>query len=620
MASDTAAATQAPSRETRSKVVIRLAGDSGDGMQLTGSEFTRSSALAGNDIATFPDFPAEIRAPAGTLAGVSGFQLHFSSEAIFTPGDAPDVLVAMNPAAFKKNIGDLKPGGLCIANTDQFTKKNLEKVDYAETPLDDETLNERYRVVQVDMEKQVERALDGLGLSTKEIARTKNFWALGLLYWLYNRGTDKQVEWIEQKFKKKNPVYAEANVKAFKAGYHYGDIAEIFGETYQVDKAEMAPGTYRNIMGNVALTTGLVAAGHKAGRRLVLGTYPITPASDILHNMVRYRHFDVTTFQAEDEIAAMGGAIGASYGGAIGITSTSGPGLALKGEALGLAHILELPVIVVNVQRGGPSTGLPTKTEQSDLLQVMYGRNGEAPIPVIAPRSPADCFQAAYEAVRIAIKYMTPVVLMSDGYIANGAEPWRIPDPETLPDIPVSFRTEKEGYQVYGRDEATLARDWVLPGTEGLEHRVGGLEKDFLSGEVSYDPVNHEKMCQVRADKVQKIQQDIPPLEVEGPDDADLLVIGWGGTYGSLHVGAQKARAAGKSVAHLHLRWLNPFPADLAERLKKHKKFLVCELNFGQLHKLLRAEFLVDAQKYTKLQGQPFTVAEIQEAIERALG
>lgn len=600
--------------QIREKVVIRLAGDSGDGMQLTGTEFTRAAALAGNDIATFPDFPAEIRAPAGTLAGVSGFQLHFASEAIYTPGDAPDVLVAMNPAALKKNIGDLKAGGILLANEDGFTKANLKKVGYEVSPLDDEVLSERHRIFPVAMEKQVALALDGLGLSKKEIGRSKNFWALGVLYWLYNRDTEQQVNWIQTKFAKK-PKFAEANVRAFKAGYHYGDTTEMFGETYQVEKAVVPPGRYRNITGNVALTLGLVTAGRKADLPLVLGSYPITPASDILHNLAKYRNYGVVTFQAEDEIAAIGAAIGASYGGAIGLCSTSGPGLALKGEALGLAHILELPLVLVNVQRGGPSTGLPTKTEQSDLMQCIYGRNGEAPIPVIAACSPADCFDAAVEAVRVAVKYMTPVVLVSDGYIANGAEPWKIPDPAKIPDIPVSFRTNPEGYKVYGRDKATLARAWVKPGTKGMEHRVGGLEKDFESGEVSYDPINHQKMCDVRQDKVQKVQQDIAPIEVTGDEDADILVVGWGGTYGSIKVGVDKARAEGKKVAQIHIRWVNPFPKDLGPILKKYKKVLVCELNQGQLWRLLRAEFLVDAKKYTKMQGQPFMVHEIKDAI-----
>ena len=606
-------------RESVKKVVIRLAGDSGDGMQLTGSEFTKTAALAGNDVATFPDFPAEIRAPAGTLAGVSGFQLQFSSEEIFTPGDQPDILVAMNPAAFRKNIGDVKRGGMVIANVSAFTKANLKKVGYESSPLEDEVLTDRYRIIEVDMGGAVTRALEGMELSTKEIARTKNFWALGLLYWMYNKDLEKQVTWIEQKFAKK-PLYSEANVKALKAGYAFGDTTELIGESYKVEKAHMEPGTYRNITGNVALVQGLVAAGLKAEIPLVLGSYPITPASDILHNLSKYRHMGVTTFQAEDEIAAIGVAIGASYAGALGICSTSGPGLALKGEALGFAHILELPLLLINVQRGGPSTGLPTKTEQSDLLQCLYGRNGEAPVPVLAASSPADCFDTAIEAARTAIKYMTPVIIVSDGYIANGAEPWRIPDPESIPAIPVTYRTDAEGYQVYKRDEKTGARAWVKPGTPGLEHRVGGLEKDFLTGEVSYDPENHERMIHARAEKIMNIQTDIAPVEVCGEDSGDVLVVGWGGTYGALRQAVLSEQAEGTSVSHLHIRWVHPFPSNLEEVLNKFKKIVVCELNSGQLCGLLRKEFLVDAQSHTKVQGQPFQVDDIRAVIKEQAG
>jgi 2-oxoglutarate/2-oxoacid ferredoxin oxidoreductase subunit alpha len=605
-------------RATIPKVVIRLAGDSGDGMQLTGSEFTKTAALGGNDIATFPDFPAEIRAPAGTLAGVSGFQLQFSSEEIFTPGDQPDVLVAMNPAAFRKNIGDVKRGGMVIANVSAFTKANLKKVGYEEDPLDDEVLADRYRIIKVDMGGAVSRALEGMDLSTKEIARTKNFWALGILYWLYNKDLSKQVGWIERKFAKK-PIYAEANVKALKAGYAFGDTTELIGECYQVEKAAMEPGVYRNITGNVALVQGLVTAGRKANIPLVFGSYPITPASDILHNLTRYRHMGVTTFQAEDEIAAIGVAIGASYGGAFGICSTSGPGLALKGEALGFAHILELPLLVINVQRGGPSTGLPTKTEQSDLLQCLYGRNGEAPVPVIAASSPVDCFDVAIEAVRTAIKYMTPVLLMSDGYIANGAEPWKIPEPEDIPPIDVAYRTDPDGYQVYMRDPETGARPWVKPGTPGLEHRVGGLEKDFLSGEVSYEPENHERMIEARADKINKIQQDIPPCTVEGDDEGDVLLVGWGGTFGALRQAVVKERAQGTRVSHLHLRWIHPFAANIKDIFGGFKKIIVCELNKGQLAGVLRKEFLVETESYTKVQGQPFQVQEIRDVIQNKI-
>jgi 2-oxoglutarate ferredoxin oxidoreductase subunit alpha len=617
----TTASTNHPSskpREKKSHVVIRLAGDSGDGMQLTGTEFSRAAAIHGNDLATFPDFPAEIRAPAGTLAGVSGFQLHFSSENIYTPGDRPDVLVAMNPAAYKKNVNDLRPGGVLVVNTDSFNDQNFKKVGYEKSPLDDDALRERFRVVEIDMGTQVMRALEGMDLSIKEVGRTKNFWALGLLYWLYNRDTEKQLEWIKDKFKK-SQLFLDANIKAFQAGYAFGETTELFGETYQVERATMEPGTYRNIMGNVALVTGLITAAQKAGLPIMLGSYPITPASDILHTLAKYRNYDVTTFQAEDEIAAIGAAIGAAYGGAIGVCSTSGPGLALKGEALGLAHILEIPLIVVNVQRGGPSTGLPTKTEQADLLQCMYGRNGEAPVPIIAAQSPADCFDAAIEAVRVAIKYMTPVILLSDGYIANGAEPWKIPDVESIPKIDVAFRTDPNDYKVYRRNADTLARDWVIPGTPKLEYRIGGLEKDFLTGDVSYDGLNHQKMVDVRRDKVMRIQQDIAPLEVDGPEKGELLVVGWGGTYGALRVGAKKAREAGRKVAHLHIRWMHPFPRDLEAILRRYDKVLVCELNKGQLWRLLRAEFLIPALSYTKVQGMPFQVHELEEAIANAL-
>jgi 2-oxoglutarate ferredoxin oxidoreductase subunit alpha len=618
--SETVSTTTKSTRSTakRDKVVIRLAGDSGDGVQLTGTEFTRSSAIHGHDIATFPDFPAEIRAPAGTLAGVSGFQLHFSSEAIFTPGDAPDVLVAMNPAAFKKNINDLKAGGLCIVNTDTFNEQNLKKIGYEGSPLDDARLNERYRVVKIEMGAQVVRALEGMDLSIKEIGRTKNFWALGLLYWLYNRDTSKQLDWLKEKFGK-NKLYLDANVKAFQAGYAFGETTELFGETYQVDAAKMEPGVYRNVMGNVALVTGLVVAARKAGRPLFLGSYPITPASDILHTLAKYRHHDVPTFQAEDEIAAVGAAIGASYGGAIGVCSTSGPGMALKAEAMGLAHILEIPLVIIDVQRGGPSTGLPTKTEQADLMQAMYGRNGEAPIPIIAAQSPADCFNAAIEAVHVAIRYMTPVILLSDGYIANGSEPWKLPKASDIPAIDVRFRTDPNGYQVYARAPSTLARDWVVPGTPKLEHRIGGLEKDFLTGDVSYDPINHQKMIDVRREKVMRVQDVVAPTSVHGDASGDLLVLGWGGTFGALRVGVDKARAKGLKVSHAHLRWLFPFPKDLPDVLARFKRVLVCELNKGQLWRLLRAEYLTPARSYTKVQGQPFQVAEIEDAIVNAM-
>ncbi|HEY4222394.1 MAG TPA: 2-oxoacid:acceptor oxidoreductase subunit alpha [Myxococcota bacterium] len=605
-------------KENKKSVVIRFAGDSGDGMQLTGTEFTRAAAVAGNDIATFPDFPAEIRAPAGTLAGVSGYQLHFSSESIYTPGDAPDVLVAMNPAALKRNIADLKKGGMLIVNTGGFTEQNLEKVGYKQSPIDDGSL-EGWRVVPIDMGTHVANALEGMpGIGFKELSRSKNFWALGLMYWLYNRPIEKQLVWLEEKFKK-SPDVLEANIKVFKAGWAFGETTELFGETYEVGQAPMEAGTYRNIMGNQALAIGLATAAVKSGLPLLYGAYPITPASDVLHTIAKYRNYGVTTFQAEDEIAAMGAAIGAAYGGSIGIAVTSGPGFALKMEALGLAVMMELPVVVIDVQRGGPSTGLPTKTEQSDLLQAMYGRNGESPVAIIAAKSPVDCFDTALEAVRFAIKYMTPVVLLSDGYIANGAEPWKLPDPEQIPKIEVSFRKNPEGYQVYARDPKTLAREWVRPGTPKLEHRVGGLEKDFLTGAVSYDNMNHQRMTDVRADKILQMRQDIPPALVEGAQDGDVLVVGWGGTYGALKQSVLKANDKGQKVGLLHLRWLNPFPADLEKVFARYKRVLVCELNKGQLWRLLRAEYLIPALTFTKVQGTPFSTVELAQAIDDAV-
>jgi 2-oxoglutarate/2-oxoacid ferredoxin oxidoreductase subunit alpha len=605
-------------KEAKKGVVIRFAGDSGDGMQLTGTEFTRAAAVAGNDIATFPDFPAEIRAPAGTLAGVSGYQLHFSSESIYTPGDAPDVLVAMNPAALKRNLADLKKGGMLIVNSGAFSEQNLEKVGYKTNPIDDGSL-EGWRVFAIDMGTHVANALEGVpGIGFKELAQSKNFWALGLMYWLYNRPIEKQIQWIEEKFKK-NPDVAEANIKVFKAGYAFGETTELFGETYEVGSAPMEAGTYRNIMGNQALAIGLATAAVKSGLPLLYGAYPITPASDVLHSIAKYRNYGVTTFQAEDEIAAMGAAIGAAYGGSIGIAVTSGPGFALKMEALGLAVMMELPVVVIDIQRGGPSTGLPTKTEQSDLLQAIYGRNGESPVAVLAAKSPVDCFDAALEAVRFAIKYMTPVVLLSDGYIANGAEPWKLPDVDAIPKIPVSFKTNPEGYEVYARDPKTLARAWVKPGTPKMEHRVGGLEKDFLTGAVSYDNMNHQRMTDVRADKVMKMRQDIAAPVIEGAPEGDVLVVGWGGTYGALKQSVLKANEQGKKVGLLHLRWLNPFPADLEKIFARYKKVLVCELNKGQLWRLLRAEYLIPAHTFTKVQGTPFSTTELAQAIDNVL-
>jgi 2-oxoglutarate ferredoxin oxidoreductase subunit alpha len=610
--------------EKKTSVVIRFAGDSGDGMQLTGTEFTRAAAVAGNDIATFPDFPAEIRAPAGTLAGVSGYQLHFSSENIYTPGDSPDVLVAMNPAALLRNIAELKRGGMLIVNKGAFTEQNLDKVGYQANPLEDGSLDDRFRVVPIDMQTHVQNALEGMpGVGAKEIGRSKNFWALGLMYWLYNRPIDKQVQWLQDKFKK-SPAILEANIKVFKAGWAFGETTELFGETYAVGQAPMEMGTYRNIMGNQALALGLAVSAARAGVPLLYGAYPITPASDILHSIAKYRNFGVTTFQAEDEIAAMGAAIGAAYGGSIGVAVTSGPGFALKAEALALAVMMELPVVVIDVQRGGPSTGLPTKTEQSDLLAAMYGRNGECPVAVMAAKSPVDCFDTAIEAVRFAIKYMTPVVLLSDGYIANGAEPWKVPDPATIAPIPVSFRTDPEGYRVYARDPKTLARAWVRPGTPKLEHRVGGLEKDFTTGAVSYDNDNHQRMCDVRAEKILRMRQDIASPDIEGASEGDLLVVGWGGTYGSLKQAVLNANADGKKVGLMHLRWINPFPDGLEKIFARFKNTLVCELNGthrgnGQLWKLLRSEYLLPCTSFTKIQGTPFSSAELAQAIDTAL-
>jgi 2-oxoglutarate ferredoxin oxidoreductase subunit alpha len=598
-------------------VVIRFCGDSGDGMQLTGTEFTNAAALAGNDIATFPDFPAEIRAPAGTLAGVSGFQLHFSSHDISTPGDAPDVLVAMNPAALKTNLGDLAVGGTLLVNSGAFSKGNLSKAGYEKNPLEDGSLD-KYRVFAADFTKLTTDALAETTLSTKAKLRCKNYFALGLMYWAYSRDPELQLTAIKAKFAK-TPELVDANSAAFKAGYHYGETTEIFQAPYQVKAAELQPGMYRNITGNEATSLGLITAARLAGKQLFLGAYPITPASDILHHMARFKHYGVNTFQAEDEIAGIGAAIGAAFGGAIAVTTSSGPGIALKGEALGLAAMIELPIVIVNIQRGGPSTGLPTKTEQADLLQAMYGRNGECPIPVLAGKTPADNFDVAIEAVRIAVKYMTPVILLSDGYLANGSEPWRLPKLETLPKIAIAHRTDPEGYQVYARDENTLAREWPLPGTPGLEHRVGGLEKDFVTGNVSYDPNNHERMVHVRQEKVDRLVQEMGPLDLSGPDEGDVLLVGWGGTYGALFQAGRRLREEGRKVSHVHLRYLNPLHPQLGALLLRFKKVIVCELNMGQLRMVLRARFLVDAQGYNKIQGKPFTVSEICHCVRSAL-
>ncbi|WP_373049522.1 2-oxoacid:acceptor oxidoreductase subunit alpha [Vulgatibacter sp.] len=601
-------------RQELDRVTIRFAGDSGDGMQLTGTEFTRATAVAGNDLRTFPDFPAEIRAPAGTLPGVSGFQLQFANASVYTPGDVPDVLVAMNPAALKANLKDLKVGGLLIVNLGAFTTQNLTKAGFQSSPLEDGSLD-RFQVVQVDITKLTETALHGSGLSTREIGRSKNMFALGLMLWLYQRPTEPALRNIRTKFANK-PDVAQANEKVLLAGHAYGETAELFANTYVVRKAEIAKGTYRNVSGNQALAMGLLTATRLSGLKGFLGSYPITPASDILHELSRHKHFGFTTFQAEDEIAAVCAAIGAAFGGTLAVTTSSGPGIALKQEAIGLAIMTELPLVVINVQRGGPSTGLPTKTEQADLFQAIYGRNGEAPVPVIAAATPSDCFHAAIEAVQIALRYMTPVMLLTDGYIANGQEPWRIPEVASLPKIDVHFRTDPEGYQVYARDEKTLARAWVKPGTPGLEHRIGGLEKDFLTGGVSYDPANHERMVHIRAEKVARIAQDYAPLQVNGERSGDVLVVGWGSTHGSITGAVEQLRAKGRKVSHLHLRNLNPLPNDLGDLLRAFTHVVVPELNLGQLVQILRSKYLVDAKGINKVQGKPFTVSELVARIE----
>ena len=598
--------------EELDSVVIRFVGDSGDGMQLTGTGFSRAIAKAGHDFATHPDYPSEIRAPTGTLFGVSGYQIQFASRQVFTSGDAPDVLVAMNPAALKTNLSDVKPGGIIIANSGAFTDNNLAKAGYAISPLADGSLG-AYRVYQIDISGLTAQALKDSGLSKKDIGRCKNFYALGLMLSLYSRPLEKEEEDIRQKFARK-PEVAEANVLALRAGYAYADATEMFITSYRVRAAEIQKGTYRSLTGNHATALGFVAASELSGVPLFLGSYPITPATDILHELSALKHFNVTTFQAEDEIAGICSAIGAAYGGVLGMTTTSGPGMALKTEALGLAVMLELPLVIVNVQRGGPSTGLPTKIEQSDLLQAVYGRNGECPIPVIAAHSPADCFDCAIEAFRIAVKYMTPVILLSDGGIGNAAEPWRIPDPASLPKLEVKFRTDPDGFQAYARD-ASLARPWVRPGTPGLEHRVGGLEKDFLTGNISHDPVNHQRMVEVRAAKVDGIAADMPPLQVEGPPEGDLLIVGWGSTYGSIVQAREQAVAEGCSVSHVHLRHLNPFPSDLGGILKRYRKVLVPEMNLGQLSRLLRERYLIDVAQLNKVQGRPFKVSEIHDRI-----
>ncbi|MPR00149.1 2-oxoacid:acceptor oxidoreductase subunit alpha [Modestobacter sp. I12A-02628] len=606
------------------RVVIRLAGDSGDGMQLTGNRFTSETASFGNDLSTLPNFPAEIRAPTGTLPGVSSFQLHFADHDIMTPGDAPDVLVVMNPAALKANLVDLPGGGLLIADSDEFTPRNLAKVGYATNPLEDGSL-EGWQLVAVPLTSMTTDALSGSGLGKKEAERSKNMFTLGLLSWMYHRPTEGTVRFLERQFRKK-PEIAAANIAAFRAGFNYGETTEAFAVSYEIKPAPMAPGRYRNISGNQALSYGLVAAGQRSGLPVFLGAYPITPASDILHELSKHKSFGVRTFQAEDEIAGIGAALGASFGGALGITTTSGPGVALKAETIGLAVMTELPLVIVDVQRGGPSTGLPTKTEQSDLLQAMFGRNGEAPVPVVAPRSPGDCFDAAIEAARIALTYRTPVILLSDGYLANGAEPWAIPDVDSLPDLRVEFTTEPNGsaedgtegqFLPYLRDPETLARPWAVPGTAGLQHRIGGLEKADKTGNISYDAANHDFMVRTRQAKIDGIAASLPATEVDDPNgDARVAVIGWGSTYGPIGAACRRIRRSGRSIAQVHLRHLNPLPADLGEILARYDRVVCPEMNLGQMAMLLRAKYLIDVESHTQVRGLPFRAAELAAVLQ----
>ncbi len=613
------ATAEAPTRkrEIIEQAVIRFCGDSGDGMQITGSQFTNTVALYGNDIATFPDFPAEIRAPAGTLPGVSGFQLHFASGDIYTPGDAVDALIAMNPAALKTNVADLKTNGILIVNTDSFKEVDLKKAQLTVNPLEDGSL-QGYRLFPVALNKLTRAALKDLGLDARSMDRCKNFFALGMCYWLYNRAMDATDRWLDDKFKNK-PALVQANKLAMKAGYSFCEATEAFQTSYEIPPAKLAPGTYRNISGNSALALGFVAASQRSGLPLFQGSYPITPASDILHELAMFKNFGVVTFQAEDEIAAMTSAIGAAYGGSLSITTTSGPGMALKMEAIGLAIAVELPVVICNIQRGGPSTGLPTKTEQADLLQALYGRNSEAPVPVLAPQTPGDCFWVALEASRIALKYMVPVIILSDGYLANGAEPWKIPSLDELPKFPVKFRTDPEGFMPYLRNPETLARPWAVPGTPGLEHRVGGLEKQDVTGNVNYEPLNHERMVQLRAAKVAAVVEEVPDVVPMGDPDGDLLLVGWGSTYGAITVALRAQRAKGRRIGHVHLRHLNPLPKNLGEVLKRYKKIVVPEMNMGQLVWVLRAKYLVDAEAFGKIQGKPFKQSEIEAKIEESL-
>lgn len=597
-------------------IVIRLCGDSGDGMQLAGTQLTNTSAAFGNDVSTLPDFPAEIRAPAGTLAGVSGFQLNFSSHSLLTPGDRVNALVAMNPAALKANVADLEPGGILIVNKDAFTTQNLSKAGYEENPLEGHDLD-KYKLYQIPVDTLNAEACADTGLTGRAAGRSKNFFALGMVYWLFNRSLDPTLHWIGQKFGSK-PAVADANTKSLKAGYYFGETGEMFPVRYVVPKAKLPKGTYRKISGNQAIAIGLVTAARLAGKPLFYGSYPITPASDILHELARFKNYDVRTFQAEDEIAAMTSVVGAAFAGAFAVTGTSGPGLALKGEALGLAIMTELPMVLINVQRGGPSTGLPTKTEQSDLNQALHGRNGEAPLCVLAPNSPADCFDMAIEAFRIATEFMIPVIVLSDGYLANGAEPWAIPDIDTLPKFDIKHPQSGSDYEPYRRNDK-LAREWALPGTAGLEHRLGGIEKDAITGNVSYDPDNHQRMCELRRAKVERIADTIPPLKVHGDESGDLLVLGWGSTHGAITTAVDRCRAKKMSVSSAHLRYLDPMPKNLAEVLSKFKRVLIPEMNLGQLLPRIRATFLVDAVGFNKIQGKPFMISEVEGKIAEML-
>jgi 2-oxoglutarate ferredoxin oxidoreductase subunit alpha len=611
-------------QEVLQDVVIKFAGDSGDGMQLTGTQFSNNTALLGIDLATFPDFPAEIRAPQGSLPGVSGYQLRFSSDRIFTPGDACDVLVAMNAAALKVNLTALKKGGKIIVNTDGFDAKNLRLANYpeGENPLENGSLS-NYEVIKMDVTKMTREALKEITMGMKEKDRAKNMFVLGFLYWMYNRDMESTINFLKEKFGKKDEIL-NSNIKALQAGYNYGDTTETFTTTYKVEKAKMEPGTYRSIMGNQATAYGLIAASQKSGLELFLGSYPITPASDILHDLAKYKNFGVKTFQAEDEIAAITSAIGAAYGGALGVTTSSGPGIALKGEAMGLAVMLEIPLVVINIQRGGPSTGLPTKTEQSDLMQAYYGRNGECPMPVIAASTPADCFDTVFEAVRIAVQHMTPVMFLSDGYIANGAEPWKFPQSKDLPEIKVTFKkgldTGEEKFMPYKRDEK-LVRPWALPGTAGLEHRIGGLEKQDITGNVNYEPENHQHMVKTRQAKVDKIADYIPEQKLDsGPEKGKILVLGWGSTYGAIKSAVAEMQARGYAVSHAHLRYIRPFPKNLGDILKNFETVLIPEINNGQLIKIIRDVYFVDAKGYHKIMGVPITKTELVMKLEEMLG